>query len=428
MLEAVGLESCDGFYQNVPEQFKFTGEYPNVAKEGLSEFELKDRIGRLAAQNKIYTSIFRGAGAYNHFIPSCVTHLASRSEFVTAYTPYQPEMSQGVLQAIFEYQTTICALTGLDVSNASVYDGGSAAAEAVSMCLDKKRRSVVVSRTVNPGVLAVIETYCGAMDAALVCCPEKDGKTDLEALASLADEQTACVYAETPNFYGIIEDGALLAEAAHAVKAKFIAGVNPISLAVLKSPAEYGADIAVGEGQPLGMPLSFGGPYLGFMACKKDMMRKLPGRIAGQTVDQAGNRAFVLTLQTREQHIRREKALSNICSNQALCALTAAIYCAAMGPQGLNDAAYQCIANAAYLKKQLETIGFKPVFPGDTFHEFVTDCPMDSAKILAALDEKGILGGLPLNENRILWCATEVNTKEQMDELITAVRSVSQHA
>ncbi|MCL2010529.1 MAG: aminomethyl-transferring glycine dehydrogenase subunit GcvPA [Synergistaceae bacterium] len=428
MLKAVGAAGYDDLYKDVPPEIAFRGDYSHIAKEGLSEFEVKDRLGELAARNRNYAAIFRGAGAYRHHIPSCVPHLAMRSEFVTAYTPYQAEISQGVLQAIFEYQTTICALTGMDASNASVYDGATAAAEGISMCLEKNRRSAVVSQTANPGVLSVIKTYCKAMDAELILCPEKNGVTDLEALASLVNENTACVYAQTPNFYGIVEDGEAIARIAHAAKARFIAGVNPISLALFKTPGEYGADIAVGDGQPLGIPLSFGGPYLGFMSCRKDMVRKLPGRIIGQTVDKEGKRAFVLTLQAREQHIRREKALSNICTNQALCALAATVYCAALGPQGLYEVACQSMANAAYLKEQLEAAGFAPAFPGVVFHEFVTQCPTDSAKVLAALDSNGILGGLPIDGNRILWCATEVNTKDQIDHLIRIVRSVIPHA
>jgi glycine dehydrogenase subunit 1 len=427
MLNAIGLSSFDDLYENIPKQLRFIGEFPHIAKNGLSEFEVKEQISALAAQNKTYKAIFRGAGAYNHFIPSCVSHLAARSEFVTAYTPYQAEMSQGILQAIFEYQSIICDLTGMDVSNASVYDGATAAAEAISMCLGKNQRSVIVSQSVNPSVLEVLKTYCNAMDVNLILCPENDGKTDLSALQALIGSDTACIYAETPNFNGIIEDGLQLAEIAHKTKALFIAGVNPISLAILKTPGEYGADIAVGEGQPLGLDLAFGGPYLGFMACKKELMRKLPGRIVGQTTDKEGARAYVLTLQAREQHIRREKALSNICSNQALCALTAAIYCSAMGSQGLYEVAYLSMANAAYLKEQLTAIGFIPAFTGPTFHEFVTECPVDCTKVLAALDGREILGGLPIGGNRILWCATEVNTVAQIDELINIARSVNRY-
>jgi len=428
MLDSLGIASCDGLFQDIPRNLRFDGDYVSVSSKGLSEFEIKERISATAAKNKAYKAVFRGAGAYNHYIPSVVRHLASRDEFVTAYTPYQPEISQGILQAIFEFQTIICNLTGMDVSNASVYDGATAAAEAVSMCLERGRRAVIVSECVNPGTLAVLKTYCNAYSAEIITAPQKDGITDINALCSLTGGNTACLYAETPNFYGLIEDGEALAAAARSKGTKFIAGVNPISLAVLKTPAEYGADIAVGEGQPLGLPLSFGGPYLGFMACKKELMRKMPGRIVGQTADKDGNRAYVLTLQAREQHIRREKALSNICSNQAHCALTAAIYCAAMGPQGLREVALRCMANAAYLKDKLAGAGFKSVCGGDIFHEFVTESPVPASKILAALDKKGILGGLEFGGNRILWCATECNGKEQIDGAIEIIKGALKNA
>ena len=247
MLAAIGAGGFDDLYESVPQSLIYKGGFANIAADGLSEAEVKERIDGIAAKNKAYTAVFRGAGAYNHFIPACVRHLASRSEFVTAYTPYQPEISQGVLQAIFEYQTTVCALTGMDVSNASVYDGAAAAAEAVSMCAAAGKRRAVISGAVNPGTLEVIKTYCKALNVEPVLCPCKVGRTDIDALTSLIDDNTACVYAETPNFYGLIEDGAALANAAHSRGAKLIAGVNPISLAVLRAPAEYGADIAVGK-------------------------------------------------------------------------------------------------------------------------------------------------------------------------------------
>jgi glycine dehydrogenase subunit 1 len=270
--------------------------------------------------------------------------------------------------------------------------------------------------------MSVIYTYAKALDAEIVALPEKSGLTDISALADLSPDSLACVYIETPNYYGLIEDGAAAADAAHGKGAKLIAGVNPISLAVFAAPSEYGADIAVGEGQPLGMPLSFGGPYLGFMAARKELLRKLPGRIVGQTTDTDGKRAFVLTLQAREQHIRREKALSNICSNQALCALTATIYCAAMGPEGLKSVAEQCMANADYLKKELASVGFESVHTGERFHEFVTDCPVPAKPLLKALAKSGILGGLCLPENKLLWCATEATTKQDIDFLISCVK------
>ena len=424
MLQAIGLNSFEELYVNVPSELVHNGKYTHLADDGLSEFETLREMEGFAAKNKRFGTIFRGAGAYRHYIPSCVKHLSGRSEFVTAYTPYQAEMSQGVLQAIFEYQTAICMLTGMDVSNASVYDGATAAAEAVSMCREKKQNTVIVSEAVNPYTLSVIRTYSKAMDINVLVCPAKDGQTDLDQLKNLLNDETAAVYAEIPNYFGIIEDGEKIAEITHTTKAKFVAGVNPVSLGVLTPPGEYGADIAVGDAQPLGMPLSFGGPYVGFMSAKKALVRKLPGRIVGETKDLEGKRAYVLTLQAREQHIRREKASSSICSNQALCALTATIYCAAMGPQGLYDVASQSMANAQYLKQELAKLDkFEVLYPDvPTFHEFVTSYKGDADKLLSCLEQNGVLGGLPLGSGKILWCATEVNTKAEIDCLVKTVK------
>ncbi len=372
----------------------------------------------------MFDHVFRGAGAYRHYIPAIVKEVVSKEEFVTAYTPYQAEISQGNLQAIFEYQTMICELTGMDAANASVYDGASAAAESVFMCRERKRVRVLAADTANPDVLAAMETYCHGRGAHVELVPSKDGSVDLEALKEMLDGTTACFYVQQPNYYGILEDVTAMAELVHEAGAKLIAGCNPISMAVLQTPAECGADIAVGEGQPLGLPMAFGGPYLGFMATTRDMMRKLPGRIVGETVDSDGKRGFVLTLQAREQHIRREKASSNICSNQALCALTASVYLSAMGPEGLREAALQCTSKAHYLREKLRAAGLSPVYDKPFFHEFVTDCPADTARLSAKLEEEGYLGGLPLPGGRMLWCTTEMNTKEEMDRLADLVKEV----
>ena len=347
-----------------------------------------------------------------------------KEEFLTAYTPYQAEMSQGILQSIFEYQTMICELTGMDVSNASVYDGAVAAAEAIFMCQERKRTSVVVSGAADPQTLAVIKTYCESRDVPVTILPVDGCATDPAALQAVLTGDTAAVYVQSPNYFGVLEDMDAIVSAAHGAGAKVIMGVNPISLGLLKTPGEYGVDIAVGEGQPLGMPLSFGGPYLGFMTCKKAMMRKLPGRIVGQTTDAQGNRCFVLTLQAREQHIRREKASSNICSNEALCAMTASVYLAAMGPRGLRQVAETCASHAHYLAGELAKLGFS-LRSGEKpfFHEFCTDCPMDPALLCAKLEERGILGGLPV-DGGILWCCTELNTKADMDQLIAVIGEV----
>lgn len=421
MLESIGLSSIDQLFSHIPDELKLKGEM-NLPS-GMSELEVSSAMKKIAAKNVVFGSIFRGAGAYDHYIPSIVKSVTGKEEFLTAYTPYQAEISQGVLQSIFEYQTMICELTGMDVSNASVYDGATAAAEAVNMCCERSRKVVFCSAAAHPDTIAVVKTYCWAAGHELVLLPVKDGKTDLDAMASQLDKKTsACLYLQSPNFFGQLEEMEKAAEMIHSVGAKLIAGCNPIALGLLKTPAEQGADIAVGEGQPLGMPLSFGGPYLGFMAATQAMMRKLPGRIVGETVDVDGKRAFVLTLQAREQHIRREKASSNICSNQALCALTASVYLATVGPDGLKQAASLCYQKAHYLAQQLCSIpGVSLRYSGTFFHEFVTD-QKDSDKLLSALEQQGILGGYPLADGGILWCATEKNTKEEMDRVVEIIR------
>ena len=345
----------------------------------------------IAGKNVVFRHIFRGAGAYNHYIPAIVSNVTSKEEFVTAYTPYQAEISQGILQSIFEYQTMLCELTGMDASNASIYDGATAAAEAIAMCKERKKTTAYISAAANPVVIEVMKTYCFGSNTKVVMVPEKDGVTDGAALEEMlkADPQAACFYVQQPNYYGNIEDGDALGRIVHEAGAKYIMGCNPMALAVMKTPAEYGADIAVGDGQPLGMPLAFGGPYLGFMTATAAMTRKLPGRIVGETADHEGRRAFVLTLQAREQHIRREKASSNVCSNQAWCALTASVYMTAMGADGMAKAAGQCMSKAHYLRDVLKEAGLEPKHNCEFFHEFVTVSPeggcTDSAHILRGL-------------------------------------------
>lgn len=421
MLASVGLCSIDELFSHIPDSLKLKGEL-NLPS-GKSELEVCRTMEHIAAQNIVFDSIFRGAGAYDHYIPAIVKSVTGKEEFVTAYTPYQAEISQGVLQSIFEYQTMICELTGMDVSNASVYDGATAAAEAVNMCCERSRNVVFCSAAAHPDTIEVVKTYCWASGHEFVLVPAKDGKTDWNSIVPQLDKKTsACLYIQSPNFFGQIEDVQQAAEAVHAVGAKLIMGCNPIALGLYKTPAELGTDIAVGEGQPLGMPLSFGGPYLGFMATTKAMMRKLPGRIVGETTDVDGKRAFVLTLQAREQHIRREKASSNICSNQALCAMTAAVYLAAVGPEGLNQVANLCYQKAHYLMQQLTAIpGITLRYQGPFFHEFVTD-QADAKRILLRLEQEGILGGLPLSDGGILWCATEKNSKEDIDRMVGIIR------
>ncbi len=418
MLKACGFNTIRDMYKDVPESvyLKDLLDLP----EGKSELEVRRELEAMAAKNHVFAHIFRGAGSYHHYIPSIVHTITDREEFKTAYTPYQAEISQGVLQSIFEYQTDICELTGMQASNASVYDGAVAAAEACEMCHDRKRSTILVSETVDPKILSVVKTYSFGRDVSVEIVPMKDGATDPEALKERLTKETACFLVQQPNFFGVIEEIEPLEAAVHEAGAKLIMSVNPISLAVLKTPGEYGADIAVGEGQPLGLPMGFGGPYVGFMACTEKMMRKLPGRIVGETVDKEGHRAYVLTLQAREQHIRREKASSNICSNEALCAMQTAVYMAAVGPEGLKNVACQCASKAHYLAQQL---GLPLTYDKPFFHEFVTEVP-DAGVLLKALEGNDILGGLPLDAHHILWCATEMNSKEEIDTVVAVVKEV----
>lgn len=423
MLEACGLHSPDELYADVPASVRLRA--PLDLPEGMAEMGVRRETERLAGMNTVFPHVFRGAGAYRHMIPAIVDTVTGHESFRTAYTPYQAEISQGVLQSIFEFQTGICELTGMEAANASVYDGACAAAEACEMCRERKRSRILVSSCVDPKVLSVIRTYAFGRDAAVDTVPADAGLTDLCALPGLLTPDVSCLVIQQPNFFGCLEDLDALTEAAHAAGARIIVHCNPIALALLKTPGECGADIAVGEGQPLGIPLSWGGPYLGFMAATAKLMRRLPGRIVGETADHEGRRAFVLTLQAREQHIRREKASSNICSNEALCAMRAAAYLAAMGPRGLRNAAVQCASKAHYLQRALEDAGLAPVWPErEFFHEFVTECP-DADRLLTALRADGILGGLPLEGGRMLWCATEMNTREEMDRVAAIVREVT---
>ena len=419
MLAAIGINAIDELYANVPEDMLIHGRLS--LPEGMCELDVRTAVTSMAENNKVFRTILRGAGAYNHFIPSVVRSVTSREEFMTAYTPYQAEISQGILQAIFEYQTMICMLTGMDASNASVYDGASAAAEAVTMCRDRKRVKAFISACSNPEVIQTVQTYCFGSDTELVIVPSKDGRTDIDVLESMLGDDAACFYMQQPNFFGQMEDASGISAVVHGAGAKFIMGVNPIACAVMRTPFACGADIAVGEGQPLGMGMSYGGPYLGFMACVKSMMRRLPGRIVGQTTDAAGARGFVLTLTAREQHIRREKSLSNICSNQALCAFTAGVYMTAMGEKGMRQAALLCVSKAHYLAGRLrKELGWKLKYDGEFFHEFVTECPCPE-KVLQVLEDHGILGGLPV-EGGILWCVTEAVTKAELDRTVDIIK------
>ena len=422
MLKVVGLNDYRDLYKDVPAEMLLKDGDLNIP-EGMSELEVGRAVSAMAAKNHVFPVVLRGAGAYDHYIPSIVKYVPAKEEFLTAYTPYQAEMSQGILQSIFEYQSIICELTGMDVSNASVYDGATAAAEAAAMCRDRKRKVTLVSATTNPEVINTIRTYCYGTGDELRIVPAKDGKTDMAALKEMLGADIASFYVQQPNFFGQFEEAEELGKLVHEAGAMYVMGCNPIALAIMKTPAECGADVAVGEAQPLGMPLSFGGPYLGYMATLNKHLRKLPGRIVGETVDTEGRRAFCLALQAREQHIRREQASSNICSNQALCALTAGVYVSAMGPVGMAQAAKQSMAKAHYLANELCKIpGVTMKFTGEFFHEFVVEMPK-AEEVLKALENADILGGLQIEEG-VLWCATEKVTKADLDRTVAIVKEV----
>ena len=431
MLSSVGVKDFDALYVDIPEKLRFKGKLD--LPEGKSELEVRRMFAAFAADTRKDLAIFRGAGAYDHYIPAAVPQLAARSEFYTAYTPYQPEMSQGMLQGIFEYQTLMCQLTGMDAANASVYDGATAAAEAMHMIADIKRKGkVLYSAALHPDTIAVIKTYARFSRKELVEIPvNANGTTDMEALSASMEGAAGYIVAQ-PNFFGCLDNIAAIAEAVHAAGGLLVTSVNPLSLGILARPGDMGADIAVGDGQPLGLPIAFGGPYVGFMACKQKLMRSLPGRISGETEDADGNRVYVLTLQAREQHIRREKASSNICSNQMLCAITNCIYLSLMGPEGLREAAMQSMQKAHYLAEGMGNIkGAKLRYPGTPFfNEFAVDYNKDASVVNAVLKNRGIMGGVRLSrfdakdENGALWCATEKNAREDMDAALAAIEEV----
>lgn len=426
MLKSLGVDTVESLFEDIPSEVRLKRDL-NL-EEPKSELELTAHMKKLASRNKSTEAFvcFLGAGAYDHYIPSVVKHVTSRSEFYTAYTPYQPEISQGTLQVIFEYQTMMCNLTGMEAANASMYDGATATAEAAMMAVEStKRSSIIVSRTVHPEVRRVLKTYLGFKGVELVEIDETGGVTDIEKLKAAVGKNTAGVIVQNPNFFGIIEDVSEVEKIVHENKSLLIMNVDPMSLGVLKSPGELGADIAVGEGQSFGNSLNFGGPYLGFMAATSKLMRKLPGRIIGQTEDVDGKRAFVLTLQAREQHIRRQKATSNICSNQALNALAAAVYLTTMGKKGLKEAAIQSAQKAHYAKDKLVGNGkYNLVFDKPFFKEFAVKGSTEAGVVNKELLKNGILGGYdlgreyPLYKNSLLFCVTEKRTKDEIDNLV----------
>ena len=419
MLATIGVERLEDLYADVPESIRFQGEYDIPSEK--SELELRQLFTELGQQNRQLVC-FAGAGVYDHYTPSVIPSIIARSEYLTSYTPYQAEISQGTLHYIFEYQSMMAELTGMDVSNASLYDGSTATAEAALMAVaaGKKANRILISDTVDPKTIAVVNTYAHFQHIEIELVHHKDGVTDMQSMREkLAAGGVAGVIVQQPNYFGIIEDYTGLVDTCHDNKSLLIMNSVAADLAVLKTPGEWGADIAVGDGQSLGIPMQFGGPYIGYMCCKEKLIRKMPGRIVGMTKDNRGQRAFVLTLQAREQHIRRQKATSNICSNQSLMALFVTIYMALMGKNGLKEVALQSYNNAHYLHEKLLATGrFMEVYRHPFFNEFCLKYDSDVSELLKRCEEEGIFGGIAMEDNRLLIAVTEKRTKEEMDHLV----------
>lgn len=435
MLDAIGLKSALELFDSIPDNLLL--RRPLNTPAALSETELLTRFEQMGDRNTGARRVsFLGGGAYSHYIPTIVDHILSRSEFFTAYTPYQPEIAQGTLQTIFEFQTLVCQLTGMEVANASMYDGSTALAEAVLMAERVTKRSrVVAAASVHPQYLEVVKTYVqhAGIDLDVVTNDQQTGQAG-ESFASAIDNQTAAVVVQSPNFFGCIEDLTALADAAHAKGALLVVAITEaISLGLLKSPGACGADIVVAEGQSFGVPLSFGGPYVGLFATREKYARQIPGRLVGEAYDKKGRRGFVLTLATREQHIRREKATSNICTNEGLIALAATVYLETMGRKGIQEVAHQCVQKAAYAAQRIAALsGFSLPFTGPRFNEFVVRAPIKAVGLLSRLAaEKGVDGGLALSRffpdhpNDFLVCVTETNTRDQIDALVAGLSSLS---
>ncbi len=420
MLAKVGVDEIDDIFADIPEKLRFHRDYQLPSE--MSELEVRQLFEQLGAQNKQLTC-FAGAGVYDHYTPAVIPSLLSRSEFLTSYTPYQAEISQGTLHYIFEYQSMMAELTGMDVSNASMYDGTTATAEAVMMAVaaGKKQHTVLVSETVDPKTVEVVKTYAHFHGIDIKMIPQSENVTHKERMTQmLADSDVAAVVVQQPNYFGIVEDYSGFAEMVHEKKALFVMNSIIADLAVLKTPGEWGADIAVGDAQSLGIPMQFGGPYVGYMCCTEKLIRKMPGRIVGKTLDNRGQRAFVLTLQAREQHIRRQKATSNICSNQSLMALWVTVYLSLMGKQGLREAAQLSYAGAHYLCEQLLATGrFSPVCDHPFFNEFVLRYDGDVDALQRRFVENGIFGGVKVADNQIMFAVTEKRTKEEIDQLVS---------
>ena len=419
MLSSIGLKSIEELFKDIPGELK---PKSFSLPSGKSELEVLQYFQKLAEKNNNKPVSFLGAGFYDHFIPSAVEAITSRSEFYTSYTPYQPEISQGMLQALYEYQTAISNLTGMEVANASLYDGGTALYEAAKMALRiTGRKKIIVGEGVNPIYREMLSSYTKNLNLELIEIPAPKGLDDREKIKSGLDENTACLILQNPNFFGCLDDFSDLVEFAHNKGVLVIISVYPISLGIVKSPGEMGADIVVGEGQSLGLPLSFGGPYLGFITTLKKYVRQMPGRIVGETTDKENRRGFVLTLQTREQHIRREKATSNICSNETLCALSALVYLSLVGKEGIKELANLCRDKSYYLLKSLSKIGIKTKFSAPVFNEFVVELSLNADIVIRKLFKKDIIAGFPLGryypgmENCLLVTLTEKRSKEEID-------------
>ncbi len=422
MLDKVGVGSLDELYAEVPESIRFRGDYE--LPEAMSEIDVRRLFATLGAQNRRLVC-FGGAGVYDHYTPAVVPAIVGRSEYLTSYTPYQAEISQGTLHYIFEYQSMMAELTGMDISNASLYDGTTATAEAVLMAVAaaKKCRKVLVSSTVDPKTLAVVQTYAHFQGIEIEMIDASDGATDKDDLERrLAAGGVAGVLVQQPNYFGIVEDYSGFAEAAHSAKALLMMNCVAADLAVLKTPGEWGADIAVGDGQSLGIPMAFGGPYVGYMCCTEKLIRKMPGRIVGMTRDSRGQRAFVLTLQAREQHIRRQKATSNICSNESLMALFATVYMSLMGRQGLREAAELSYAGAHYLYDRLLATGrFTPAYGRPFFNEFCVRYDGDTDALQERFTAAGFFGGVKVAPDTIMFAVTEQRTKDEIDRLVSLI-------
>ena len=423
MLERAGMKSLDDLYSDVPEQIRFRGEYE--LPEAMSEAEVRSLFERLGEKNRRLT-VFAGAGSYDHYTPAVVPNILARSEFLTSYTPYQAEISQGTLHYIFEYQSMMAELTGMEVANASMYDGSTATAEAALMALasTKKTDTVLISATIDPKVQDVVRTYAHFHGLNIETIAEKEGVTDKASMDERLEKGgVAGVIVQQPNYYGIVEDFTGFADACHAKKALFIVNSVAADLALLRTPGEWGADIAVGDGQSLGIPMSFGGPSVGYMCCTEKLMRKMPGRIVGKTVDSRGQRVFVLTLQAREQHIRRQKATSNICSNESLMALFVTIYMAVMGKEGVKEAAQMSYDGAHYLHDQLLATGlFREKFQQPFFNEFCLVYKGSVEALQQRFIENGILGGVKTDDDTLMFAVTEKRTKEEIDKLVNIAK------